>query len=187
MAGRVIGAGLLGGVVLMLSAFVVDGLLGFRAGIDMQRVAGEPQVYAVLKEHIVNPGRYTVNPEPTSDGRFPEGEPVFGVLTGGVGHEAAGRLMLVGLVMFLVAPMIGAWLLSQMSGRVLSSYGRKVAVFVAIGLLFAVFTDLASFGIGGYPLRDALKLAARHVADWTLVGLVIAWRIGNARPVAEDT
>jgi hypothetical protein len=68
-----------------------------------------------------------------------------------------------------------------MSGRVLSSYARKVAVFVAIGLLFALFTDLANLGIGGYPPGDAMKLAARHVIDWTLVGLVIAWRIGNTR------
>lgn len=185
MVRRVISAGLLGGVTLMLWTLVVDGMLGFRANIDMKQVTAEAQVYETLKEHIVDPGRYVVNPAVTADQPFPGDQPVFSVLYSGVGHEAAGRLMLVGLVVFLAAPMIAAWMLSQMSGRVLSSYARRVGVFVAIGLLFALFTDVASFGIGGYPLGDALKFAARHVVDWTLVGLVIAWRIGNARPVAE--
>ena len=151
----------------------------------MRQVVAERQVYAALREHIVDPGRYTVNPAPTADGRFPGAEPVFGVFYGGLGHEAAGRLMLVGLAVALVAPIVAAWVLSQMSSRVLSSYARKVAVFVAIGLLFALVTDLASFGIRSYPPGDALKLAARHVVDWTLVGLVIAWRIGDGRPAAE--
>jgi hypothetical protein len=181
MSTRVISAGLLGGVVLLVWTVVVDGLLGFRARIDMKQVPAERQVYETLKEHVVDPGRYAVNPALTSDRRFPEGEPVFSVLYGGVGHEAAGRFMLIGLALFLIVPVIGAWILSQMSGRVLSSYARKVAVFVAIGLLFALFTDLANLGIGGYPPGDAMTLAARHVIDWTLIGLVIAWRMGNAR------
>jgi hypothetical protein len=177
MLKKVIVAGILGGVVLMAWTFVVNGILGFKASMDMKQIAEERQVYETLKEHIVNPGRYIVNPELTSEGRFPEGKPVFSVLYGGVGHESAGSLMLVGLVVFFLTPITGAWMLSQTSERIMSSYARKVMFFTAIGLLFALFTDLMNFGIGSYPVKDAIILAVYHIIVWTLVGLVVAWRI----------
>ncbi len=181
MTKRVIVAGLLGTVVLLVWTFVANGVFGFRPGIDMKKIPAERQVYEILSRHISDPGRYMCNPQLTPEMRFPAEEPVFSVLYGGVGHGSAGSLMLVGLVVFLVAPMIGAWMLSQTSDRVLASYPRKVLFFVAIGLLFAVFGELTRFGIGGYPLRDALLLAAHDVFAWTLIGLVVAWRV---RPVA---
>jgi len=94
--------------------------------------------------------------------------------------------MRVGLVMFFIAPIIGAWMLSQTSTRVMSSYPRKVLFFVAIGLLFAIFTDLTNFGIGGYPVKDAIVLAINHIIVWTLVGLVAAWRIRAERTDAMN-
>jgi hypothetical protein len=179
---KVIGAGLLGGVVLMVWMFVVNGVLGFQSRIDMKKIPAERQVYETLKEHIVDPGRYILNPGLSSDGRFPSKEPVFSVLYSGMGHESAGGLMLVGLAVFFLAPMIGAWMLSLTSERVKSSYTRKVLFFVAIGLLFALFSDLMSFGIGNYPIKDAVAHAVNHIIVWTLVGLVVAWRI---RPRSE--
>jgi len=178
----IVSAGFLGGVVLMVWMFVVNGILGFQSRIDMKQIPAERHVYETLKEHIADPGRYVVNPGMTSDGRFPNEEPVFSVLYGGMGHESAGGLMLVGLVGFLLAPIIGAWMLSQTSESVKSSYARKVLFFVAIGLLFALFSDLMKFGIGNYPIEDALAFAVNHVVAWTLVGLVVAWRI---RPQSE--
>lgn len=180
---NVIGAGLLGGVVLILWTFVANGVFGFQSRIDMRQLSAEAQVYETLKEHVRTPGRYTVNPQLTAEGRFPDGEPVFSVLYGGVGHEAAGSQMLLGLVLFLLTPVIGAWMLSQTSVRVLSSYGRKVLFFTAIGLLFAIYGDLTSYGIGNYPLIGALAFGAYHIVTWTLVGLAVAWRI---RPRQAD-
>lgn len=189
MLKKVIVPGLMGGVVVIVWAFVVNGILGFQARIDMKQIADERQVYAILKEQIVEPGRYVCNPALTPEGRFPDGEPVFSVLYGGVGHEAAGGLALLGLVIFLISPMVGAWLLSQASARVISSYARKVLFFVAMGLLLALSADLPRFGIGGYPSRDALLLGASHLVMWTLVGLVVAWRmkpdVGVARGRVE--
>jgi hypothetical protein len=78
---------------------------------------------------------------------------------------------------FFLAPTIGAWLLSLTSERILSNYFRKVLFFAGIGLLFAVFGDLSNFGIGNYPLSDALILAVYTIAIWTIVGLVVAWRM----------
>ena len=174
---NVVSAGLLGGIVLIVWTFVANGLFGFQARIDMNQVPAEQQVYEALQEHVDTPGRYTINPQLTADGRFPDDKPVFSVLYCVMGHEAAGGLMLIGLVLYLLAPMIGAWLLSQSSVRVLTSYGRKVLFFTAIGLLFAIYGDLTSYGIGNYPLNDALAFAAFHIVTWTLVGLVVAWRI----------
>ena len=177
MVKKIIVSGLLGGIVLMIWTFVVNVIFGFNSSINMKQIPNERQVYAILKDNIVQPGKYICNPELTSERRFPDQEPVFSILYGGVGHEAAGGLMLVGLVVFFLAPLIGAWLLSQTSGRVLSSYLRKVLFFVAIGLLFAIFTDLTNFGIGNYPLQDALIQAVHHIIVWTIVGLVVAWRM----------
>ncbi len=183
---KVITAGFLGGVVLVFWMIVVNGLLGFQARIDMKQIPTESVVYELLKENIVEPGRYVCNPALTAEHRFPGGEPVFSILYGGVGHEAAGRAMLIGLVMFILAPIIGAWMLSQTSEKVISSYPRKVLFFIGIGLLFAVFADLTRSGIGSYPIQDAVLLAISHVVVWTLVGLVVAWRIRPERMAPGD-
>ncbi len=182
MLKKVMTAGILGGLVLVVWTLVINGILGFQAAIDMKRIAAERQVYEILSENIISPGRYIFNPELTSEGRFPDGEPVFSVLYGGFGHESAGRFALVGLVLFFLAPIVAAWMLSQTSERVMLSYSRKLLFFVAIGVLFAVFTDFTNCGIGGYPINDTFLLAANHIVAWTLVGLVVAWRI---KPVAE--
>ena len=174
---RVIIAGLMGALVLIVWTFVVNGLLGFQARIDMKQLPAEREVYEVLKEHVAEPGRYACNPEVNPERGFPGEEPVFSVLYGGMGHEAAGKLMLVGLVVFVLSPIIGAWMLSQASDRVLASYCRKVMFFVAIGLLFAIYNHVASSGIGGYPFKDAIALAANDIVVWMLMGLVVAWRL----------
>jgi hypothetical protein len=171
----------MGALVLMLWAFLINGLIGFRAHFDMKVLSAEREVYEVLKKRVAAPGRYAVNPEVDPERGFPGDEPVFSVLYSGAGHGAAGKLMMVGLVVFILSPLIGAWMLSQASERVLASYGRKVMFFVAIGLLFAVYSHLSSFGIGGYPLRDATMLGASDLVAWTLVGLAASWILKPCR------
>jgi len=177
MAKKVIISGLLGGVVLIILTFILNAVFGFKSSMDMKQIPNERQVYEILKENIVKPGRYICNPEVTPETGFPGAEPVFSILYSGIGHESAGGLMLVGLVVFFLAPTIAAWMLSLTSDRILSNYPRKVLFFVAIGLLFAIFTDLSNFGIGNYPLSDALILAVHNIFVWTIVGLVVAWRM----------
>ena len=177
MLKKVIVSGLLGGVVLIVWGFVVNGIFGFNSSMNLNQIPDERQVYEILKESIVEPGRYICNPELTLSGSFPGEEPVFSIHYSGMGHESAGGQVLVQLVVLFLAPMIGAWMLSATSRRTISSYPRKVLFFVAIGLLFAAFSDLMNFGIDGYSLNDALILAAHDIIVWTLVGLVVAWRI----------
>jgi hypothetical protein len=184
MMKRVIFAGLMGALVMIVWTLVINGFLGFRANIDMKTLSAEREVYEILKQRVVEPGRYAVNPEVSAERGFPDEEPVFSILYSGMGHEAAGSMMLVGLLVFILSPMIGAWMLSQASDRVLASYCRKVMFFVAIGLLFAIYSHLTSFGIGGYPFGDAIALAANDIVVWLLVGLVVAWRL---KPVRNAT
>ena len=169
--------GFLGGLVMSIWGVVINGLLGFKARIDMKPIPDEPRVYAVLKESIVEPGRYACNPALTDGGAFPGGEPAFSILYGGVGHEAAGWLLLVQLPLFFALPTLAAGMLSRAGDRVLSSYPRKAAFFAAIGLLVGASSHLMSFGIGGYPIDSALALALHDAAAWTVAGLVMAWRI----------
>ncbi len=182
MGKKVIVAGLLGGLALMVWLFVVNGVFGFHSRLTMKEVTAEQVVYEVLKEQITEPGRYLVNPPRGNDGLYTRpGQPVYSVLYGGYSHEAWGFLMLVGLAIFVVAPMIGAWLLSRTSTRLLSSYPRKVMFVVVMGIQFALVSDMLAFGIGGYPLKDAILLGLNHLAAWTVVGLVVAWRITPER------
>jgi hypothetical protein len=71
--------------------------------------------------------------------------------------------MLLDLVLFLLAPLLAAWLLSQASDRILAAYPRKVLFFSALGLLLALVCDVPRFGIGGYPPQDALVFAANRL------------------------
>lgn len=186
MVKKIITSGLFGGVILIILTFIANGIFRFSSNIKMKQVANERLVYDILKENIAEPGRYLCNPEITSAAGFPEGEPVFSILYGGMGHEAAGGLMLVGFFIFCLAPMIGAWMLSVTSERIISSYPRKVLFFSAIGLLFALFGDLSNYGIGNYPLGDALILAVYNICVWTIVGLVVAWCIKPEAGLVKD-
>ena len=118
---------------------------------------------------------------------FPEGEPVFSVIYGGVGHEAAGTLMVLRLIVGFLGVFISAYMLSQTSAQVLTSYWRKVLFFTAIGLLFAMFSDLPKFGIGGYPFKDAIFLGINSVISWSLVGLILAWQIKPTKTNSAKT
>jgi len=82
---RIVIAGLLGSLALIVWMVVVNGLLGFSSRIHMKQVDNERLVYEVLKENVSQPGRYVVNPDTTSGGRFPDGEPVYGVMYSGKG------------------------------------------------------------------------------------------------------
>jgi hypothetical protein len=175
MLRRILLSGALGWVAVLLYTFVANVVFGFTNRVAMNRVPNERAVYAVLKENVVAPGAYIVNPEPAPGGPFPAGEPVFGLRFSGMGHEAAGRMFRVELALGFLPMLLAAGLLSVTSAQVLSRYFHKVLFIASIGLLLAVTGDLTKFGIGGYPASSALLLAANDVASWTLAGLVMAW------------
>jgi hypothetical protein len=169
--------GLLGAVVIYLCKIVFNVVFRLNVRVIMKQVPNERAIYEVLKGNITEPGVYLCNPALTSEGRFPDMEPVYGILYSGIGHESAGLGELLGLLITIGAPVIVAWMLSVTSERFISSYGKRVLFFTTIGFLLAVFGDLSRFGIGGYPMSHALILSARTVITWTLAGLAVAWRM----------
>jgi hypothetical protein len=174
MLKRVIIAGLIGGITLIVWAILLNGFLGFKYRIDMKQVPNEAQVYQILKQNITEPGRYLCNPSLTESDIFPENEPVFSILYGGMGHEAAGPLSIIlDFLYALITASLCAWLLTLTSEKIISSYPRKVFFVIIIGLLFAVSSDLKKYGIGNYPLSDTLIMTLHNIILWTVLGLVI--------------
>jgi len=172
----------------MVWAFLVNGIFGFRQSIDMKKVPNEAVVYQVLKQHIAEPGKYLCNPGLTESGMFPLNEPVYGILYGGVGHEAAGPLSVVlDFLLAIITVTIAAFLLSLTSDKIISSYYRKVLFFILIGLIFAVSHDLRNYGIGNYPLHDALILALHNILLWAVLGLITGLIIKRpVQPAGSD-
>jgi hypothetical protein len=171
---RVILAGLLGGVVLVVWFVIVDGFLGFKRGIEMNQLSDERVVYTFLLEHVTEPGRYVVNPAVSPNQAYPGNEPIFAVQYSGLGHADAGQEMLVGLVVMLLTPVVAAWLLSNASSRVLSGYGSRLFFFSVIGIVFTLFGIMLRFGLAKYPLADAVGLSVHDLVAWVVTGLVVA-------------
>jgi hypothetical protein len=172
---RVCVAGALGFVALALWTFLVNGLFGFAVRTQMNRVADEPAVHRMLKENVAAPGAYLVNPALTGERQFPPGEPVFSVSYSGIGHEAAGSMMLVEVGTALATALLVAGLLSAASASVQSTWARRTGFVAAVGVLLALTADLPRYGIGGYPLGSAAAMAAVRVVGWALAGLAMAW------------
>ena len=175
-------AGLSGGILLLAWFSVVDGLIGFRRNVAMRELADERLVYAFLSEHIRTPGRYVLNPQVLPEHRFPGEEPIYSVQYSGLGHADAGQEMLAGLVIMIAAPLAGAILLANASGRVMSRYLTRFLFFSGIGFVMALFGIIERFGLASYPLADALALAGHDLGAWVVVGLWVAWMI---RPVKQ--
>lgn len=175
---KILFAGLAGAFVLLLWTFILNVLFGFNTRFTMTPVPNEREVYSLLSRSITEPGRYLCSPALTPDGGFPEHEPVFGISYAGLGHEAAGTGELLGLAEILIAPLIGAWMLSRTSDQFRSRFSRRLGFFIALGLLLALTGDLQSFGIGGSPVSLALLLALRTLVTWTIIGAVVASLMG---------
>ena len=175
MTKQVLLATFLGVIVLLIYMILVNGIFGMQARIDMKQLAAEREVYSLLQQHVTKPGRYIVNPELTQENMFPLNKPVYSILYSGMGHEAAGRTMLYGLLFYFVALLIASTLTSLSAESVKRSYPRKVLVFILIGALIAFYSDLNKFGIGNYTLADAALLAIMDILAWTAVGLAVAW------------
>lgn len=174
---KVLIGGLLGAIVLVFWLIVVDGILGFQRSVTMNQLSDERTVYKFLSEHVTEPGRFVCNPEVTPGQGFPGDDPIFAVHYTGLGHDDAGQEVILGLVVVFLAPITGAWLLSNASGRVLSRYGSRVLFLAAIGTIMALFGIVGRFGLASYSFGDAVALGVHDFAAWFLAGLVVAWKV----------
>ncbi len=167
---KVLLAGLLGAVAMMLFSFVVNGIFGFHSRLNMKRLASERELYERLKQEITQPGHYICNPALNAEGRFPEQEPVFTIVASGFTHGRAGASALKDLLAAFLGSLVATGLLAMASPQVLASYPRKVIFFGLIGVLFGLLTGWRS----DYPALEGLQKAVYEVAYWTATGLVVA-------------
>ena len=187
MTRRILNAGVMGGIMLIVWTFVINVLFGFRPNIDLKKVPNESEVYEMLKNNIAETGKYVCNP-PVSPGMpFPDNEPVFGIHYSGIGHGSAGLIMVIQLFIFVLSPLLATWLLSMACEDILNRYWKKVLFFTIIGIIIALFGDLAQFDIGKYSFSDVTKMAVQDVIAWTLIGLVAAWQLKPAEAKSNDT
>lgn len=152
----------------------------------MKQLPNERVVYAFLSEHVTRPGRYVCNPEVLPEQRFPGNAPIFAVHYSGLGHDDAGQEVILGVVVALLAPIAGAWLLGNASSRILSRYGSRLLFFAMIGIVLFLLGTAARFGISAYSLGDALALGAHDLAAWVLAGCVVAWIMRPAEAAARE-
>jgi len=52
---------------------------------------------------------------------------------------------------------------------------------MAVGVIIALFDDVLQMSFGPQPQDYLLFLAINHLITWTLVALVIAWRVKPAK------
>jgi hypothetical protein len=175
-------AAALGMVALFFWNAVANTVFHLRPRIEMRQVPAERTVYEIVKRSITEPGGYTLNPAVTAAGRFPQDEPVFGLHYSGFGHEAAGTMLLLQILLAFTGTLLATLLLSATSEHVRSHFSRRFFFFAGIGLLVAVLGDLPRFGIGGLPAGPAMLAAASTFGSWLLAGATMARVLGDVPP-----
>jgi len=184
---RVLVGGLIGAVVMIAFVVVVDGLMGFKRGINMHQLTNMTDVYTFLSQHVTQPGRYVCNPVVGPDQPFPGHAPVFAVEYSGLGHADARQEVIVGLVVLLLASFAGAWVLANASSRVLARYGSRFLFFAVVGVVLALVSIPGRFGVSAYSLGDAVALAAHDLVLWAVAGLAVAAVVKPAKEQAATT
>lgn len=169
---RILIAGVVSVVVLFAWSFVANAILGMRPSVTMHRPANEAEVYDVLSKNILSPNGYVVQSAANVQG--PTTDPVFAVRNSGLTHADAGLTMVWHLMLWLIASLLVAELLSVTHQRILRSYPRKVLFVATCGLVIATLSELSQFDIGGLPLRSAGVLALSSFVGWVLAGLGMA-------------
>ena len=177
MKKQIIISGLLGGGVMF--AWLVVSLTVLRIGGKpaIRPLPDQAEVHAALKKRITDVGVYAclyVSSEKEAD-QFPNyrDEPLYQITYDGYTHNTVPGLRSLGVMAFLFAPMLAAWLLSRASDFILAHYLRRVLFVTALGLFLAV---------GGEWLRELrtaqlLLATVNSLITWFMVGLVIAWQV----------
>lgn len=173
-------SGFLGGLVLILWLFVTTTVVPISGDIA-DRIEGDKEIHSLLKDKIPETGIYWL---PSDRSQFSDyrNEPLFVVYYPGTTPSKWITPMIVVALLALVSPMIVGWLLSKASVRILSRYSSRVLFVTVIGLLFAAYGDVYSVK----PLDKMLLSSISNVIVWTLVGLILAWRIRPKSRVMES-
>jgi hypothetical protein len=168
-------SGLLGGIVIFVWLVISTGPLQI-SGNRALPIPNDKEIHTLLKERITEPGIYFLPDSPDENrDEYPdyENEPLFSIIYGGRTPGTFLGQLIFELFCIFAAPVIAAWMLSATSERILAKYYRRVLFVVVLGLFLAVFSDVFS----EKPLDNILLSSINSLITWTLVCLVIAWRI----------
>jgi hypothetical protein len=178
----VVVAGLLGAVVMFTWLFISNAMIPYKSSLIHRQLPVDAQleIHLALKSNITENGTYSVpylpNEEQEAIANY-RSQPVYSITYQGVTHGEGSPMTLTPFFVALVVPMLAAWMLSVTTDRIRSVYLFRVLFVVAIGVIIALFDDVLQMSFGPQP-RDYLTfLALNHLVCWTLLGLVIAWRL----------
>ena len=100
MIKKLLVGGLLGGLTLLAAAVVSSSILPYRHEITMKRIPDERLVHEVLRQSLVEHGRYVCllgPPLQEQGGGEAYENPVFSIHHNGLGHESAGKALVLDL------------------------------------------------------------------------------------------
>jgi len=181
MIKNIVISGFLGGAVMFVAMLAGRLFLPAAGGFGFRTMPDQVQIHAALKQRITQPGTYVCPylPPGESSAIFPDylNEPIFAVTYRGHTHATVPGFLTIGMLSFLLAPMAAAWLLSQASERVLATFLQRVLFVATLGLFLALSSDLLRALTDELPFSAVAARAAGSVSTWTLIGLVLAWRI----------
>lgn len=179
MEKRVIGTGLMAGLVVVGWTSVSYGLVRMRDQLGYKEVSHEETVLGVLDANLPETGLYVVPghspPDSLFRARYDQG-PLFRIHSLRSGAGGAPHVLLP-ILALIVAPIIPTWLVWNLCQRGAPRFGMRVVVVALFGVFVALTTDLRLWGMELYPLSYSLLLAFGSISTWILAGLVVAWRI----------
>lgn len=181
MKKQIITSGILGGIVMFI--WLTFSLTVLRLGTNPapRPLPDQAEVHAALKKRITDVGVYAclyVSSEKEAN-QFPNyrDEPLYVITYDGYTHNTVPGFRSLGVLAFLFAPVVAAWLLSRASDSILARYSRRVFFVAGLGLFLAVGGDWLRALSGGQPTTRLLFATLNSLITWLLVGLVIAWQV----------
>jgi len=168
-------SGLLGGVIIFVWIIISSSIIPISGDIP-KPIPNDKEIHTIIKGKITESGIYWLPGHAgQAEGLYPDydNEPIFYIFYGGVTPSTIMAPTIVEILCILLTPIIAAWLLSMASEKILAKYDRRVLFVTVIGLIFAVYGDLFS----QKPLDLILLSSINNIIIWTLIGLVLAWRI----------
>ncbi len=179
---RVLSAGLLGGIVLIIWTEISFFILSPQT---FKKFPNKKiyEVVELIRENIDETGFYT-KPEEQHIGTDYEsirewkqkGHMVM-VLVRKDPFNNLGIKLILTVLIYLFIPVIPAYMLSIVSKEKIKLYHRRVIFIALIGIIIALFYNIPKWSLYQYPFDFALASCCENLVGWTLAGLVIAWRI----------
>ena len=144
----------------------------------LEHTPDDAQAGAALLQHFPTTGTYLVPGafnDPATQQRLHEKGPIATVHIQTAGMPVTQpRVLVLGFVHYWICTLLAAFLAVRTAPVVRASYGKRVWFFALVGVLLAVFSDLAAPIWWGHPWPFHVVNAIYAVTVWLVGGLVLA-------------